>query len=163
MNIKKILKDLVPYIIIIIVVILVRTFIATPVKVNGSSMYPALKGKEIMLLNKLGKIDRFDIVVLKIDEENDNLIKRVIALPGESIEIIDSKIYINDKALSDKYGLGNTYSIDKITLKDDEYYVLGDNRIISMDSRVFGPIKKKDIKGTTNFVMYPFKSIGKVE
>lgn len=163
MNIKKILKDLLPYVIIIIVVILVRTFIATPVRVNGASMYPTLKGKEIMLLNKLGKIDRFDIVVLKIEEEDDNLIKRVIALPGESIEIKDNTIFINDKALSDKYGLGNTYSIDKITLKDDEYYVLGDNRIISMDSRVFGPIKKEDIKGTTNFVMYPFKSIGKVE
>jgi len=163
MNIKKILKDLLPYVIIIIVVILVRTFIATPVRVNGASMYPTLKGKEIMLLNKLGKIDRFDIVVLKIEEEDDNLIKRVIALPGESIEIKDNTIFINDKALSDKYGLGNTYSIDKITLKDDEYYVLGDNRIISMDSRVFGPIKKEDIKGTTNFIMFPFKSIGKVE
>ena len=159
----KIIKSLIPYIIIIIVVILVRTFIATPVRVNGSSMYPTLKGNEIMLLNKLGKIDRFDIVVLKIEEEDDNLIKRVIALPGESIEIKDNTIFINDKALSDKYGLGNTYSIDKVTLKDDEYYVLGDNRIISMDSRVFGPIKKEDIKGTTNFVMYPFKSIGKVE
>jgi len=163
MNIKKILKDLVPYVIIIIVVVLVRTFIVTPVRVNGSSMYPTLKGKEIMLLNKLAKIDRFDIAVLKIDEENDNLIKRVIALPGESIEIKDSKIYINDEEIEDKYGAGNTYSIDKITLKDDEYYVLGDNRIISMDSRVFGPIKKDDIKGTTNFIMYPFKSIGKVE
>jgi len=163
MNIKKILKDLVPYVIIIIVVVLVRTFIVTPVRVNGSSMYTTLKGKEIMLLNKLAKIDRFDIAVLKIDEENDNLIKRVIALPGESIEIKDSKIYINDEEIEDKYGAGNTYSIDKITLKDDEYYVLGDNRIISMDSRVFGPIKKDDIKGTTNFIMYPFKSIGKVE
>lgn len=163
MNIKKILKDLVPYVIIIIAVILVRTFIATPVRVNGSSMYPTLKGKEIMLLNKLGKIDRFDIVVLKIAEEEDNLIKRVIALPGESIEIMDNKIYINGKELEDKYGMGNTYSIDKITLKDDEYFILGDNRVISMDSREFGPVKKDDIKGTTNFIMYPFKSIGKVE
>lgn len=163
MNIKKILKDLVPYVIIIIAVILVRTFIATPVRVNGSSMYPTLKGKEIMLLNKLGKIDRFDIVVLKIAEEEDNLIKRVIALPGESIEIMDNKIYINGKELEDKYGMGNTYSIDKITLKDDEYFILGDNRVISMDSREFGPVKKEDIKGTTNFIMYPFKSIGKVE
>lgn len=163
MKIKKILKDLIPYVVIIIAVILVRTFIATPVRVNGSSMYPTLKGGEIMLLNKLGKVDRFDIVVLKIDAENDNLIKRVIALPGETIEIKDSKIYINDEELKDNYGAGNTYSIDKITLKDDEYYVLGDNRTISMDSRVFGPIKKDDIKGTTNFIMYPFKSIGKVE
>lgn len=163
MNIKKILKDLIPYVVIIIVVILVRSFIVTPVRVNGSSMYPTLKGKEIMLLNKLGKIDRFDIVVLKIDVEDDNLIKRVIALPGETIEIKDNKIYVNDKELEDKYSSSNTSSIDKITLKDDEYYVLGDNRVISMDSRVFGPIKAKDIKGTTNLVMYPFNKFGKVE
>lgn len=163
MNIKKILKDLIPYVVIIIVVILVRSFIVTPVRVNGSSMYPTLKGKEIMLLNKLGKIDRFDIVVLKIDVEDDNLIKRVIALPGETIEIKDNKIYVNDKELEDKYGSSNTSSIDKITLKDDEYYVLGDNRVISMDSRVFGPIKARDIKGTTNLVMYPFNKFGKVE
>jgi len=116
-----------------------------------------------MFLNKLAKLKRFDIVVLQIDRENEDLIKRIIGLPGEKVKILNNKIYINDEEIEDKYGAGNTYSIDKITLKDDEYYVLGDNRIISMDSRVFGPIKKDDIKGTTNFIMYPFKSIGKVE
>lgn len=159
----KIIKSLIPYIIIIIVVILVRTFIATPVRVNGSSMYPTLKGNEIMLLNKLGHIDRFDIVVLKIDNREDNLIKRIIGLPGESVEIKDNDIYINDKKLEDKFGYGVTYNIDKVTLKDDEYFILGDNRKISLDSRVFGTIHKSEIKGTTNFIMYPFKSFGKVK
>ncbi len=159
----KIIKSLLPYIIIIIVVILVRTFIATPVRVNGSSMYPTLKGNEIMLLNKLGHIDRFDIVVLKIDGRDDNLIKRIIGLPGETVEIRDNEIYINDKKIKDKYGYGDTYNIDKVTLKKDEYFILGDNRIISLDSRVFGTIHKNEIKGTTNFVMYPFKSFGKVK
>lgn len=159
----KIIKSLLPYIIIVIVVILVRTFIATPVKVNGSSMYPTLKGNEIMLLNKLGHIDRFDIVVLKIDGREDNLIKRIIGLPGETVEIKDNDIYINDKKIEDKYGYGETYNIDKVTLKKDEYFILGDNRIISLDSRVFGTINKKEIKGTTNFIMYPFKSFGKVK
>lgn len=159
----KIIKNMLPYIIIIIVVILVRTFIATPVRVNGTSMYPTLKGDEIMLLNKLGHIDRFDIVVLKIDGKEDNLIKRIIGLPGESIEIMNGDIYINDKKIEDKYGYGDTYDIDKITLKKDEYFILGDNRKISLDSRVFGTINKNEIKGTTNFIMYPFKSFGKVK
>lgn len=158
----KLLKDLIPYIVIIIVVILIRTFIVTPVKVNGTSMYPTLKGNEVMLLNKLGKIDRFDIVVLKIDEENDNLIKRIIGLPGETVEIKDSHIYINDELLEDTYGYGVTYNIDKVILEEDEYFILGDNRQVSLDSRVFGKIKRKEIKGTTNFVLFPFKSFGKV-
>lgn len=159
----KIIKSLIPYIIIIIVVILVRTFIATPVRVNGSSMYPTLKGNEIMLLNKLGHINRFDIVVLKIDGREDNLIKRIIGLPGETVEIKDNDIYINDKKIDDKYGYGVTYNIDKVTLKKDEYFILGDNRKISLDSRVFGTIHKDEIKGTTDFIMYPFKSFGKVK
>lgn len=157
------IKNLIPYIIIIVVVVFVRTFIVTPVRVNGSSMAPTLKGGEIMLLNKLGNIERFDIVVLKIEEEQDNLIKRVIGLPGETVEIKDNKIYINEKILEDKYGEGITYNIDKITLKEDEYFVLGDNRMISLDSRVFGTIKASEIKGTTNFIIYPFKKIGTVE
>ena len=159
----KIIKSLIPYIIIIIVVILVRTFIATPVRVNGSSMYPTLKGNEIMLLNKLGHINRFDIVVLKIDGREDNLIKRIIGLPGETVEIKDNEIYINDKKIEDKYGYGVTYNIDKVTLKKDEYFILGDNRKISLDSRVFVTIHKYEIKGKTDFIMYPFKSFVKVK
>lgn len=159
----KIIKSILPYVIIIAVVVVIRTFLVTPVRVNGSSMYPTLKGGEIMLLNKLGKIDRFDIVVLKLDNKEDNLIKRVIGMPGESVEIKDNKIYVNDKILEESFGVGVTYNIDKVTLKDDEYFVLGDNRIISMDSRVFGTINKEEIKGTTNFVLYPFKKFGKVK
>lgn len=159
----KLIKSLIPYLIIIIIVVLVRSFIVTPVSVHGSSMYPTLNGKEIMLLNKLNKIERFDIVVLKIDKEEDNLIKRVIGLPGETVEIRDNAIYINDKKIEDKYGYGVTYNIDKVTLGSDEYFVLGDNRKISLDSRVFGTIHENDIKGTTDFIIYPFKSFGKVK
>ncbi len=157
----KLLKSLIPYIIIIILVVLIRTFIMTPVKVNGNSMYPTLEGNEIMLLNKLGKIDRFDIVVIKLEGESNNLIKRIIGLPGETVEIKNNKIYINDKLLEDEYGYGVTYNIDPVTLGDDEYYILGDNRIISLDSRAFGKINAKEIKGTANFIMYPFSKVGK--
>ena len=159
----KLLKSLVPYIIIVVVVVFVRTFIITPVKVNGNSMYPTLEGNEIMLLNKLGDIDRFDIVVIKLDDHDEELIKRIIGLPGETVEIKNNEVYINDELLEDEYGYGVTYNIDPITLGEDEYFVLGDNRIISLDSRSFGTIERSEIKGTTNFIMYPFNKIGKVE
>jgi len=158
----KFIKELIPYIIIVIVVILIRSFIVTPVKVNGASMYPTLDGGEIMILNKLGKIDRYDIVVLRV-ENDDNVIKRVIGMPGETIKIRNNIIYINDKKIEDKFGYGKTYNVDKITLKDDEYFVLGDNRAISLDSRVFGPVKKNNISGTTNLVIFPLNKIGIVK
>ncbi len=159
----KFIKSILPYLIIIIVVVLIRTFLVTPVRVNGESMYPTLNGGEIMILNRLGKVKRYDIVVLKRDGEKDELIKRVIGLPGEKVEIMDNKIYINDKEIADKYGYGITYSINAITLGNDEYFVLGDNRLISADSRLFGAVKKSEIQGTTNYIMYPFKSFGKVK
>ena len=159
----KLLRNLIPYIIIIVVVVFIRTFIITPVKVNGNSMYPTLDGNEIMLLNKLGEIDRFDIVVVLLDENDHHLIKRVIGLPGETIKISNSKIYINGKKLEDDFGYGRTYNVDAVTLGEDEYFVLGDNRVVSIDSRVFGKVSREEIKGTTNFVMYPFGKLGRVE
>lgn len=157
---RKNLKELLPYIIILLIILFVRTFIATPIKVNGNSMYQTLNGKEFMILNKLGKIDRYDIVVL--DTKDDELIKRVYGLPREKIAIENGTIYINDKKIEDKYAYGNTSSYEAITLKDDEYFVLGDNRVVSLDSRIIGPVKRKDIKGTTNFILYPFNRFGKV-
>ena len=116
-----------------------------------------------MLLNKLADIDRFDIVVLQLEGEDSNLIKRIMGLPGETVEISENQIYIDGELLDDPYGYGITYNIDPVTLGDDEYFILGDNRIISLDSRSFGKIHRSEIKGTTNFIMYPFGKIGKVE
>lgn len=160
----KILKEIIPYIIVVIVVVLIRTFLITPIRVNGSSMYPTLKDKEIMILNKIGKtvngIDRFDIVVLK---EEDYLIKRVIALPGEKISCQNGNIYINGKKLKDKYGSGLTSDFEPIEVPKDSYFVMGDNRENSKDSRYIGPINKKEIKGKTSFILFPFKNFGKVD
>lgn len=160
-KIMKNLKELLPYIIILIVVLLVRTFIATPIKVNGNSMYKTLDGSEFMILNKLAKIDRYDIVV--VDTKNDELIKRVYGLPGEKISIENNSIYINDKKIEDIYAYGETSNYESITLGSDEYFILGDNRVVSLDSRTIGPVKEKQIKGTTNFILYPFQRFGKVE
>lgn len=158
---KEKMKELVPYVLIVIGVVLLRTFIVTPIKVNGSSMYDTLKGNEICILYKLGKIDRFDIIVT--DYEGERLIKRVIAMPGETIEVENGFIYINDKKIKDEYGYGETDDFEKVSLKEDEYFVMGDNRKISKDSRLIGPVKEKDISGTTNLILYPFNKIGKID
>lgn len=157
---KKILKDLVPYIVILVVVVLIRTFIVTPIIVDGDSMSPTLTDGEMMLLNKLGSIERNDIVV--INNEEGYIIKRVIALPGESIECRDGVIYINDEKYDDNFA-SKTDDFVKQFLNDDEYFVMGDNRLVSMDSRIFGAVTKEEILGTTNFVIYPFNKFGKIK
>ena len=157
---KNFIKNIYPYVIIVAVVVLVRTFLFTPIRVDGPSMNPTLKNGDIMILNKISKVDRFDMVVIKSDRLDDVLIKRVIALPGETIEVRNGITYINGKKLKDKYAFGKTSDVGKMKLKDDEYFVMGDNRRVSADSRIFGTFTKKDIKGTTKFVIFPFKRIG---
>ena len=161
----KYLKEAMPYIIILMVVILIRTFIVTPIKVNGESMYDTLNGSEIMILWRTKDIQRYDIVVADLIEngrKTDTLIKRVYGLPGETISCEDGIIYINDNKIEDSYAYGKTNDFKAITLGSDEYFLLGDNRGVSLDSRIFGPINKKHIDGKTDFIIWPFKKFGKV-
>ena len=159
----KIIKEIIPYIVIVLVVVLIRTFIITPVRVDGDSMKNTLKNGDILLLYKLGSINRLDIIVLDEEKDNEKIIKRVIGLPGETVAIKKGKIYINDKVIDDEYAYGETSDYDKVTLEDDEYFILGDNRLISKDSRYFGPIKKSEIKGKIVFTVFPFTKIGTVQ
>lgn len=159
----KVIKEVIPYIVIVVVVVLIRTFIITPVRVDGDSMKNTLKNGDILLLYKLSSINRFDIIVLDEEKDNEKIIKRVIGLPGETVAIKKGKIYINDKVIDDKYAYGETSDYDKVTLEDDEYFILGDNRLISKDSRYFGPIKKSEIKGKIVFRLFPFTKIGTVQ
>ena len=115
------IKEIVPYIIIILVVILIRTFVATPVRVNGPSMDTTLKNGEIMILNKLAKIKRGDIVVVDIGSEK--VIKRLIGLPGDSIYCLNGILYINDEEYKEDYISSKTSDFTKIFLKEDEYFV----------------------------------------
>lgn len=159
----KVIKEVIPYIVIVVVVVLIRTFIITPVRVDGDSMKNTLKNGDILLLYKLSSIDRFDIIVLDEEKDNEKIIKRVIGLPGETVAIKKGKIYINDKVIDDEYAYGQTSDYNKVTLKDDEYFILGDNRLISKDSRYFGPIKDNEVKGKIVFRLFPFTKIGTVQ
>ena len=159
-------EDIISYIVIIVVVVLIRTFIVTLVRVDGTSMYPTLNNNDFLLLKKYDKsFKRFDVVVIKYNKSK--LVKRVIGLPGEKIKITTTKvgnnlastIYINGEKLEEDYGYEKIENAgiakEEITLKDDEYFVIGDNRNNSSDSRVIGPIKKKDIVGITSIRLFP--------
>ena len=159
----KVIKEVIPYIVIVVVVVLIRTFIITPVRVDGDSMKNTLKNGDILLLYKLSSINRFDIIVLDEEKDNEKIIKRVIGMPGETVAIKKGKIYINDKVIDDEYAYGETSDFDKVTLADNEYFILGDNRLISKDSRYFGPIKDNEIKGKIVFRLFPFTKIGTVQ
>ena len=159
----KLLKSLIPYIIIIVVVVLIRTFLFSPSLVNGSSMENTLYDSEIVIVNKIGLlsgIDRFDIVIVKVGDEL--LIKRVIALPNEKIECKDNVLYINDEEIETPIEF--EYTNDFVhTTGDDEYFVMGDNRDVSQDSRILGAFNKQNIEGKVDLVLYPFNKIGFVK
>lgn len=159
----KKLKELMPYIIIVVVVLLVRSFIVTPGLVNGSSMEPTLYNNELVLINKIGLnkgIDRCDIVVVKY--ENSTIIKRVIGLPYETVEYINDTLYIDGEIVNTKVDFEYTKDF-KLTAGKNEYIVLGDNRNISKDSRIIGPVKERDIIGKVDLVLFPFSKFGKVK
>lgn len=165
---KKI-KEISIYLLIIVMVILIRTFIITPVRVNGTSMDPTLKNGEIMILNKIkynkNDIKRFDIVVIKMEKEL--LIKRVIGLPNEEVKYIDNKLYINNEYVEETFLNEDVYttnfSLRDINLEkipENCYLVLGDNREVSLDSRTFGCFSKDKILGSANLVLFPFTKLG---
>ncbi len=158
---KNIKREILDYALIIIAVILIRTFIFTPIKVEQNSMYPTLNPNDIMILNKIGYklngLKRFDIVVIK--HNNDYLIKRVIGLPNETLEYKDNNLYINNKLVKESHLKESTEDVEKMIITKDNYFLLGDNRDNSKDSRAFGTVSKKDIIGKTRVVIFPIDRI----
>ena len=164
---KEKVKTLLPYIIIIVVVLFIKAFIVTPIKVNGESMYPTLEEGDIMILNKtayyFNKPKRFDIVV--VDMPNEYLIKRVIGLPGEHIEYKNNTLYVDGKKIEENFKHGKTddFNIKELgsdTVPSGYYLVLGDNRGNSLDSRELGFMKEEQLLGRTNLIILPFDRIG---
>ena len=164
----KWVKELIPYVVIVLSVILIRTYIITPIKVNGASMEPTLFDKEVLLLQKNDRnFKRFDIIVLNYGKEK--LIKRIIGLAGESIAYKNNKLWINDVIVEEPMINSATGDFDLEVSKgyqhipEGYYFVMGDNRGNSVDGRLFGLIKKEDIIGKTNFAIYPLGNFGKID
>ena len=157
--------------------ILFTTFIAFPVQVNGSSMDPTLHDKDFGISNILFKnldgIERYDIVIVKAVDEY--WVKRVIGLPGDRISCKDNQIYINSEPI-DEYYLDIEYvtneikahgvftnDFDEIVLNNDEVFLMGDNRVHSLDSRLIGPFKLSSIKSKDIFIFWPLNHGGVVK
>lgn len=158
---KKILYEIITYIVIFIVAICIRTFIVSPIKVNGNSMNETLLDGYLLLLNKYdsSEFERFDIVVVSEDVIGEPAIKRIMAVPGETVEIENGVLYINHEKADDPYNNFIMADMEAITLGDDEYFVMGDNRSVSLDSRSFGPVNEDDLLGTVTVGLLPFGSI----
>lgn len=150
-------------IILLLVLILVHFFIATIHVVQGESMEPNFHTNEIIITNKLSYLtkepERGDVVVLRFpgDPENAKYIKRMIGLPGETLEIKNSKIYIDGEELIESYIPKSTYTGPdmKVEIGSDEYFLIGDNRPNSSDSRTWGTARRDDLIGKGFFILYP--------
>lgn len=168
---NKIVKEVLCYAFIIVLVLLFKHYVMSPIRVDGDSMNPTLKDGDIMLLNEIGYklhgVERFDIVV--IDTPNDVIIKRVIGLPGDRIRYQDNILYVNDKEVDEPFEHDVTHNFELLELGIDivpsnEYFVLGDNRGNSKDSRMIGFIKENQIRGkVVKTILFPFSRIGKVK
>jgi len=160
-------RDLTLSVLIAIVVIL---FLYQPVKVEGISMMPSLVDQERIFINKfiyrfgLGEIQRGAMVVFWFPgDPSKSYIKRVIGLPGDEVEIREGQVFVNDEALAEHYvpeEYRDLQSRPPMIVPADHYYVLGDHRTSSNDSRNWGPVPRDQIYGKAVFVYWPIEKIG---
>jgi signal peptidase I len=145
-------------------------FLYQPVRVEGTSMLPMLEDQDRLFINKIayrvGDIHQGDVVVFQYPHDHaKSYIKRVIALPGDRIRINDGDVYVNDKRLPEPYVPGrfsDDRSLPEMALPANEYWVMGDHRSISSDSRDFGPVDRDLIYGKAVFVYWPMEQVGVV-
>lgn len=163
-------------IVVVLVGLLLTNYVIQRNTVQGDSMFPTLLDGDELLVEKVsryfGAIHRGDIITVNtkgVDAISpNNVIKRVVGLPGEEVEIKDGKVYINGKQLDEPYLKANVITNGdirhpenlRLKLGENEYYCLGDNRPNSKDSRVFGPIPRQNILGHSVVRIYPFDRFG---
>lgn len=171
--IDKVIKWIVDIVVVVAIALFFVVYLGEETNIIGNSMASALEDGQVVLIDrmtyKLMSPGRFDVVVYKSKTvENQYVIKRVIGLPGETIKIEDSKIYINGEVLEDKYFTGNYesgYASEEIKIGNNQYFVMGDNRNLSEDSRFeyIGNINEEDIVGKAWLIGAPFSEIGFID
>ena len=160
-------RDLVVSVVIAVFIIL---FLYQPVRVEGTSMLPMLEDQDRLFINKWAfrfeKIHRGEVVVFLFpQDQTKSYIKRVIALPGDDLRIDHGTVIVNGKALKESYvpfRFEDDRSQPEMVIPKDEYFVMGDHRSISSDSRDFGPVDRKLIYGKAAFVYWPMDQAGVV-
>lgn len=154
--------------------LLIRGFLLIPVPVEGNSMQNTLEQGDFVLMEKFSEIQRFDVVVFHMPDGT-TYIKRVIGLPGETVSYREDQLYINNKKVAEPFLeenlaedeqrnlFTNDFEFDQLMgvskLGEDSYFVLGDNRRMSKDSRSFGAISGSKILGKARFVYYPLNHL----
>ncbi len=159
----------------VIIAFIVTSFVK-PTVVKGTSMYPSIKPDSYLIVNKIpylmdvpdyGDIIVFNTNIFSEESEGKNLIKRVIGIGGDTIEIRDGTVYRNGKALVEEYinGKSTPGDMDKVVVSENCVFVMGDNREVSLDSRdeALGEILLRDIIGRVDLRLYPFNEIGVIK
>lgn len=194
---KTFIKEWGLFSLIVLLFILSRLFLWSPVTVDGHSMDPTLRNEERLIMSKMGSIKRFDIVVAsEVDGGGKEklIVKRVIGMPGDTIRYENDVLFVNEEQVDEPYleeyltafaedKLQSVYSYDKrfqviaqrasnftldaskfpnfsVTVPEGEYYLLGDDRLVSLDSRNSGTFTRADIKGKIVFRLWPLNRIG---
>ena len=150
--------------------VLIITFLYQPVRVEGTSMLPRLVDQDRLFINKFvyhfTDIEHGDVIVFRYPrDQQKSYIKRIIAVPGDKLRIDRGQVYVNDKAVMEPYvpeEYRDTKSLDAMVVPVGEYFVLGDHRSISSDSREFGPVQRELIYGKAAFVYWPSQDVGVV-
>lgn len=150
--------------------VLIITFLYQPVRVEGTSMLPRLEDHDRLFINKfvyhIESIQRDDVVVFHYPRDPEkSYIKRVIGLPGDRIWIDHGRVWLNGVALSEGYvpdRYRDSRSMAEMVIPDDSYFMMGDHRSISSDSREFGPVERDLIYGKAVFVYWPARDAGVV-
>ncbi|MDQ5922876.1 MAG: signal peptidase [Patescibacteria group bacterium] len=168
---KESFWELVRFAILAILIVLpIRIFIAQPFIVSGASMYPTFHDSEYLIIDEisyiLGEPKRNDVVVFKYPKDTKKFfIKRIIGLPGETVDVNGEEVTITNKENKEGFKLDQSYVENKsnttghYVLEDDEYFVMGDNRSASSDSRYWGPVKKNLLVGRALVRLLPISKI----
>jgi len=157
-------------VVIVVIAALAIVFLGVPLPVSGSSMVPNFQSGELVVIEKVSyfnnrEIRRGDVVAARFpaDPQKTRLIKRVIGLPGELVELKSGEFFIDGQKLSERYQITEgtpPYTERKQELlKQGEYFLVGDNRPGSSDSRLWGPVQRQDIQGRAAFVLFPIQNI----
>jgi signal peptidase I len=150
--------------------VLIITFLYQPVRVEGTSMLPRLEDRDRLFINKfvyhISAIERGDVVVFHYPRDPEkSYIKRVIALPGDRLRIDHGQVWLNGRRLIETYvpeEYRDTRSVAEIVVPEGAYYMMGDHRSISSDSREFGPVERSLIYGKAVFIYWPARDAGVV-
>lgn len=157
-----------------VIVLVSRQFLFEPVLVHGQSMMPTFEEDDKVILSKISRIDNFDLIVFVAPDQK-NYIKRVIGVPGDRVEMKDDQLYLNGKPVDEPYLEENrawaekngypylTADFGEFTIPGECYFVLGDNRLNSVDSRMIGFILEEAVIGEVKFRIAPLGEIGVVK